>query len=199
MGLNNRGLRTLRDELLLQAASSQKNLEDLTCVEILKIAFTNKKKKIDEESLRKKDKEIKISLKEELMLRILIDDREVSNCYMQDVDLRRIMNKDPLDLTQTEKTLAKCYRARPDATDLNLSNEMIQYLKNKDIKILKDELIISLLESDNEMYSFDYLDMMKKILLHNLERFEVDEYTNRELKELMLLNVIRGKISWKNM
>jgi len=49
------------------------------------------------------------------------------------------------------------------------------------------------------MYGFDYLNMMKKILLHNLERFEFDEYTNREFKELMLLNVVKGKISWKNM
>jgi len=98
LGLNNKGVRTLRDELLLQAASSQKNLEDLACVGILKLAFENKKKQIDLESLRMKDKDIKMNIKEELMLRILVDNREVTNCNMQDVDLRRIVNKDLKEL-----------------------------------------------------------------------------------------------------
>jgi len=98
MGLSNKGVRTLRDELLLQTASSEKNLEDLSCLNILKMAFSNKKKVIDEESRRMQNKDIKMNVKEELMLRILNDDREVSNCNMQDVDLRRIVNKDPKEL-----------------------------------------------------------------------------------------------------
>jgi len=41
--------------------------------------------------------------------------------------------------------------------------------------------------------------MIKSIICHNLDRVEDDSYTNKQLKEIMLLKILNGKISPVNM
>jgi len=80
LGLGNRVIRSLREELLYIVSSSEKNLNDLYCNEILKVALLNKKKRIDEEQLNNKNQDTLMTFKEELILRILCDNRDVNNC-----------------------------------------------------------------------------------------------------------------------
>jgi len=98
----------------------------------------------------------------------------------------------------------RCYRARPDMSNLDLSNEMVIYLKNKDKMTIRDEMVLKLLTTDEDLANFDLQALMKKIL-HLKQQLAAKEanfnaqMTNKQMKDDMLLKVLKGEISTKNL
>lgn len=197
--ISNRAIRSLKEELLLVITNCNKNLSDLSILEILKTALNNKKTEI-EAKYKKGDKESVMKLKEELLLRILNDTKDVNNCFMRDVEYRRLINMPPDQMTRIDKLILRCQRARTDLSNLDLTDEMLIQLKNKDKLTIRDEMVLKLLTTDEDLATFDLQALMKKILHLKKQLAEKDaQLTKKQLKDEMLLSVLQNKISTKNM
>jgi hypothetical protein len=119
---------------------------------------------------------------------------------MQDVEYRRLISMHPDELRRIDRLIMRCYRARPDMSNLDLSNEMVIYLKNKDKMTIRDEMVLKLLTTDEDLANFDLQALMKKIL-HLKQQLAAKEaqMTNKQMKDDMLLKVLKGEISTKNL
>lgn len=119
---------------------------------------------------------------------------------MQDVEYRRLINKDKELLTRLDKLILRCYSAKSDLSDLDLTSEMIYYLRNKQKLSVRDELMLKMLTSDEDLAKFDLQELMKKILSLKTQLADKEkQLTNKQMKEMMLLQVIEGTVSTKNM
>lgn len=60
--------------------------------------------------------------------------------------------------------------------------------------------MLKMLTSDEDLAKFDLQELMKKILFLKTQLAEKEkQLTNKQMKEMMLLQVIKGKVSTKNM
>lgn len=141
-----------------------------------------------------------MKVKEDLILRILNDTKDVNACQMRDVELRRLINMNPENMTRIDKLILRCYRARSDLSNLDLTDEMLIQLKNKDKLTIRDEMVLKLLTTDEDLATFDLQALMKKILHLKQQLAEKEaQLTNKQLKDQMLLKVLKNEISTKNL